>query len=173
MTTLNDQMNKEVEGCTPSDRLGEVVDRMAEQGLEFMPVCDGEKLVGTLTARDMMLSGAVGKRGYRLPVKKVMNRRPPVAKLKMTPEQALRQMEKRHTRWLPVVDKGKYIGLITLADLAVMDGMGEEVGEVLSQTLTPNPPRIQPFPWKKAIATGMMVTGAVALWMMQRSEQPK
>ncbi len=50
---LNRIMTKEVEVIHPDDSLAKAAKKMKERNIGFLPVCDGDRLVGTLTDRDI------------------------------------------------------------------------------------------------------------------------
>ena len=54
---IRDVMSKDVQVARPGDTLQDVAARMAAGDFGFMPVADGDSLVGTITDRDIAVRG--------------------------------------------------------------------------------------------------------------------
>lgn len=116
---IRDVMSKDVQVARPTDTLQDVASRMATGDFGFIPVAEGDRLVGTLTDRDIVVrSVAKGGGGASLvseamtaPVTTVLDS----ADLKV----ALEAMSTGQIRRLPVLDKNdRLVGVVSLGDLS-------------------------------------------------------
>ncbi|PZO01574.1 MAG: CBS domain-containing protein [Alphaproteobacteria bacterium] len=116
---IRDVMSKDVQVARPTDTLQDVASRMATGDFGFIPVAEGDRLVGTLTDRDITVR-AVAKGGggaslvseaMTAPVTTVLDS----ADLKV----ALEAMSTGRIRRLPVLDKhDRLVGVVSLGDLS-------------------------------------------------------
>jgi CBS domain-containing protein len=116
---IRDVMSKDVQVARPTDTLQDVASRMATGDFGFIPVAEGDRLVGTLTDRDITVRVvAKGGGGTSLvseamtaPVTTVLDS----ADLKV----ALEAMSGGQIRRLPVLDKhDRLVGVVSLGDLS-------------------------------------------------------
>lgn len=116
---IKDVMTASPTCCKPADRLDSVAKLMLDHDCGEIPVCDGKKLVGVVTDRDIVCRAiAVGKTPAAVPVSDVMTRDVYTVGEDDKLEQALELMETKLVRRLPVVDfSGKVIGIVSQADL--------------------------------------------------------
>ena len=81
-------------------------------------VAEGERLVGIFTERDLTARVVASGRDPDLTqLSDVMTPRPDVLAPDDSPISALELMRMRHYRHLPVVDKGKIVGMVSIRDL--------------------------------------------------------
>ena len=87
----------------------------------MLPVCDGERLVGMLTDRDITVRAtAEGLDPAKTPVDRVMTKDVVCCFDTQDVEVAVKLMEQKQIRRLPIVDRTKkLIGVISLGDVAV------------------------------------------------------
>lgn len=134
---IRDVMSKDVQVARPTDTLQDVSGRMAAGDFGFIPVAEGDRLVGTLTDRDIVVrSVAKGGGGASLvseamtaPVTTVLD----TADLKV----ALEAMSTGQIRRLPVLDKhDRLVGVVSLGDLStrVKEKYAGEALESISRT---------------------------------------
>ena len=105
--------------CKPTDKLDSVAKLMLDHDCGEIPVCDGTKLIGVITDRDITCRAvAVGKTPANVPVSEVMTRDVHTIAEDDKLEEALELMEKKLVRRLPVVnDSGRIVGIVSQADL--------------------------------------------------------
>jgi CBS domain-containing protein len=118
MISVSDFMTKDLVTVREVDdvALAEALLRLG--GIRHLPVVRDRKLVGLLTQRDILRSGAAGKASAReLPVAEVMTREPTSVRPAMGLAHAARLMLERKFGCLPVCDdEGTLVGIVTEAD---------------------------------------------------------
>lgn len=143
MTTVADVMTRDVRTMKPSDSVVDAARCMDELNVGVIPVCDGEKLVGMVTDRDIVVRGLAQKgevQGMKLA--DVMSGSVRCAKEGDDIDQVLGEMAEAQIRRLPVVDENqKLVGIVTLGDIAAK-GANEErdVGSSLGDISSPAEP---------------------------------
>jgi CBS domain-containing protein len=112
-------MSKDVQVARPGDSLQEVASRMAAGGFGFMPVADGERLIGTITDRDITVRAVAGGASCTSPVVEYISREPQTAYADDDLKTVLDAMGSKQIRRLPVVDKDqRLVGVVSLGDLS-------------------------------------------------------
>jgi CBS domain-containing protein len=140
---IKEVMNSTVETIEPDATLRVAAQKMKELDVGSLPVCEGDKIVGMVTDRDIVVrSTADGAEPNRAHVREVMT--PEV--VCCTPEQdvkaAAQLMEEKKVRRIPVVDGQQHpVGILSLGDVAARSHNTRLAGEVLSQVAAH--PRIQ------------------------------
>lgn len=118
MISVLDFMTKDLVTVRESDDLALAESLLRLGGIRHLPVVRDRKLVGILTQRDVLRSGASGTAGAReLPVSEVMTRDPTAVRPKTGLAQAARLMLERKFGCLPVCEEdGTLVGIVTEAD---------------------------------------------------------
>jgi CBS domain-containing protein len=116
---IKDVMTASPTCCKPTDKLDSVAKLMLDHDCGEIPVCDGTRLVGVITDRDIVCRAvAAGKNPAAFPVSDVMTRDVYTIAQDGKLENALELMETKLVRRLPVVDlSGKIVGIVSQADL--------------------------------------------------------
>ena len=88
--------------------------------LGVLPVCDaGGKLRGILTDRDVVLRcGAAGADPKEMKIKEIMTRGVVTVPPELDISEAAKSMSGDQVRRLPVVEKGRMVGMVSLCDMA-------------------------------------------------------
>ena len=116
---IRDVMSKDVQVARPNDTIQEVAARMAAGDFGFIPVADGDRLIGALTDRDIVVRGVASGAGPEARVLDVLSRDALVVRADDDLKVALDLMSSRQIRRLPVVDKdGRLVGVVSLGDLS-------------------------------------------------------
>jgi len=134
-----DLMTKEIAWIVPQTSLREAAGKMKALDVGVLPVCDGQKLVGMLTDRDIVLrSTAEGKDPNSAKVTETMSSKVEFCLEDEDINKVAHRMEKNKIRRLPVIDYNKkLVGIISLGDLAIRGGQ-KVACEVLEKVSTPN-----------------------------------
>jgi CBS domain-containing protein len=91
---------------------------MADKGIGFLVVLEGEKLIGVLSERDYARKVALqGKASKDTPVQDIMTRNVISVGLENTIPECMALMNRHGFRHLPVIDRGKVIGVLSVRDL--------------------------------------------------------
>lgn len=116
---VRDIMSKDVQVARPGDSLQEVASRMATGDFGFMPVADGDRLIGTITDRDIAVRAVAGGAPCTSPVVEYITRDPHTARSDDDLKAVLDAMGDRQIRRLPVLDKDdRLVGVVSLGDLS-------------------------------------------------------
>jgi CBS domain-containing protein len=112
-------MSKDVQVARPGDSLQEVAGRMASGDFGFMPVADGDRLIGTITDRDIAVRAVAGGASPTSPVIEYITRDAHTARADDDLKSVLDAMGTRQIRRLPVLDKNdRLVGVVSLGDLS-------------------------------------------------------
>ena len=122
---MRDIMNPHVVSIDPTESAALAARLLARHNVGSLPVCgSGGQLQGMVTDRDIVLRCVAAEEDPRsVPVRSIMSRRPAV----VTPEDAVRQ-----ARRLPVVDKDRVVGVVSLGDLAKCGRYEMEISRALT-----------------------------------------
>lgn len=134
MTTVTDVMTRNVRTLTPSDTVAQAAKAMLELNVGVIPVCEGDKLLGMVTDRDIVIRAVAQGLDGNTPLAKVMSANVRTAKQTDDLDQVLADMAASQIRRLPVVDASdRLVGIISIGDIAVKGQDEEDVGESLGE----------------------------------------
>lgn len=101
-----------------TDTVFEAVKKMVELNSGSLLVTEGEEVCGIITERDYLRSIVLaGRTSKTTQVREIMTTRIVVVQPGTTVEEAMAIMTDRRIRHLPVVDKGKLVGIVSIGDL--------------------------------------------------------
>jgi CBS domain-containing protein len=139
---LKDVMTRQVEVVSPNATLEEAARKMKDLDVGPIPVCDGDRLVGMITDRDLTVRAtAAGKNPDATQVRDVMTPDVIYCFEDEDVRKAAELMQQRQIRRLVVLNRQKrLVGIVSLGDLAV--DVGDEVlaGETLEEISKPATP---------------------------------
>jgi CBS domain-containing protein len=126
-------MTQDVEAAQPDDTLETAARMMADLDVGVLPVCDGKRLVGMLTDRDITVRGiAEGLDAGRAAVREIMSTELRFCREEDDVESVARQMAEWQVRRVPVLDAGgELIGIVSLGDMATLSDDEAEPAEAL------------------------------------------
>jgi CBS domain-containing protein len=105
---VSDVMTRDVETIPPDASLQQAAEAMEAMGVGSLPVCDGRRLVGTLTDRDIVVRGvATGRSPIEMLVRDCMTDDISYAFEEEDAEAVLARMKTRQVRRLAVLDQEK------------------------------------------------------------------
>lgn len=141
MTQVSQAMTRGVRAMAPTESIMKAAQAMSELDVGVIPVCDGERLVGMITDRDIVLRGvAQGCAADDTPLSAVMTRDACWCFEDQPVEEAIEQMREAQIRRLPVVDRDRHlVGMLSLGDIATKADSGE-AGEALQEISEPSRP---------------------------------
>ncbi|HYD29512.1 MAG TPA: CBS domain-containing protein [Azospirillaceae bacterium] len=136
---LRDIMTKDVEVVRPDSALQEAARMMRDADTGFLPVCDGEQLIGTVTDRDIAIrSTAEGQDPSSAKVQEVMSEELVFAYEDQDSNEAAQIMAEKRIRRLPVVNREKrLVGVVSLGDLATQTPDDDVVGQTIQDVSQP------------------------------------
>jgi CBS domain-containing protein len=120
MTTVADVMTRDVRTMKPGDSVVEAAKCMDELNVGVIPVCDGDKLVGMVTDRDIVVRGVAQQAELgSMKLTDVMSSHVRCAKEGDDVDRVLSEMAEAQIRRMPVVDGNqRLVGIVTLGDIA-------------------------------------------------------
>lgn len=114
-------MTAHAQCVAPDNTLVEAAGLMRELDVGALPVCEDERVAGMVTDRDIVLRGvADGRDANTATVRDVMS--PGIIHVfaDQSVEDAVRVMEEKQVRRLPVLDRSKrLVGIVSLGDIAI------------------------------------------------------
>ena len=142
MDQVADVMTRDVRVVEPTETVQRAAQLMDELNVGVIPVCEGRKLVGVLTDRDITVRGvAQGKAGDECTVAEVMSASVRSCYEDQEVDDVLDEMSDVQIRRLPVVDHHKHlVGIVSLGDLSERGGEQRRVAEALRGISSPSQP---------------------------------
>lgn len=143
MTMVSDVMTRDVRTLRPSDSVVDAARCMDELNVGVIPVCEGDKLVGMVTDRDIVVRGVAQKGEIgSMKLADVMSGHVRCAKPDDDVDQVLSEMAEAQIRRLPVVDGNqRLVGIVSLGDIAAKNPDDEvDVAMSLGDISTPAEP---------------------------------
>lgn len=142
MEQICDVMTRDVRVVSPHDTMQRAAQCMDELNVGVVPVCDGQRLLGVVTDRDIAVRGvAAGKPAEATPVTDVMSAHVRWCYEDQPIDEVMDEMRDTQIRRLPVVDRDKHlVGIVSLGDLAARGADGRRVAETLRDISTPSAP---------------------------------
>jgi CBS domain-containing protein len=134
---VSDAMTRGASIARPNETLQQIARRMAAEDIGFMPVGDDDRLLGTITDRDIAIRAVAEGRGHETPVREIMTREVKYCFEDEDMDHVVQNMADIQVRRLPVVNRDKrLIGVVSLADQALKDSP-EIAGIGLSGVVVP------------------------------------
>jgi CBS domain-containing protein len=140
---LRDIMTRNVEVVNGNASLKEAATKMKTLDVGLIPVCDGDRLKGLLTDRDITIRAtANGRDPSKTKVNEVMSTDIAYCLEDQAVDEAVILMEARQIRRLPILNQDKQlVGIVSLADIAVHVGDRDLTGETLEEISEPAEPK--------------------------------
>ena len=128
---VSDVMTNEVQTVTPDQSAREAAGFMLRAEAGSIPVCEGDKVIGMITDRDIAVRGVAEGRGPDTPVRELMTDHIICARADDNVDDIARRMSQEQVRRLPVLDsEERLVGIVSLGDLA-RESRGEASHEAL------------------------------------------
>ena len=136
---INEIMTTDVEVIPPDSSIRAAAQRMAKLGVGALPVCDGERLIGMVTDRDITVRAvAEGLDPDQTPVRDCMSPKIVYCFEDQSLEEARNVMEEKQIRRLPVISRDKQlVGILAIGDLAIKTDEVQQVGHTLQEISQP------------------------------------
>ena len=141
MQTIQDVMTRDVQRISPEETVHRAAQLMDEFNVGSLPVVDGEKLVGMITDRDIVVrSTAAGQAPGTTRVGDVMSTDVRTCYADQSVDDVLGQMGDVQIRRVPVIDQASHslVGIVSLGDIATKHSGG--VNSALEEISSPSEP---------------------------------
>ena len=133
MGQIRDLMTSNPATCESSTTVVEAAKHMAQKDVGPIPVVDGDRLVGIVTDRDIVLRVvAEGRNPSSTTVGEIASKQLETVSPEEDLDSALRKMASAQVRRLPVVENDRLVGIVAQADVA-RQGEDRRTGEVVEQ----------------------------------------
>lgn len=133
MTTVRDIMTKDVKVCAPHDSVTAAARIMRDINCGSVPVCEGKKVIGMITDRDIILNCvADGKDCNTSHCHDSMTSNVITCNPDTDAHECARMMADHQIRRIPIVENDEIVGICAIGDLVTVDIHVNEAGEALS-----------------------------------------
>ena len=141
MKSVKDVMTSGVRTLSPTDTVVLAAQAMEELDIGALPICDGSRIVGMVTDRDIVLRGiAQDLAPDRTPLRDVMSAQVEWVFEDESLEDVTARMQQLQIRRLPVMDRdNRLVGMLSLGDLAAK-GNADQAGMALADISQPARP---------------------------------
>ena len=127
MATVTDVMTRDVRSMTPQDTLCDAAKVMDELNVGVVPVCEGDRLVGMVTDRDIVVRGLARELDPKqCKLADVMSGHVRTARQDDDVDEVLGEMASAQIRRMAVVDgQDKLVGILSIGDIAAKSPQDE------------------------------------------------
>ena len=134
---ISEVMTTEVEKVSADQTAREAASFMLRADAGSIPVCDGDRVIGMITDRDIAVRGVAEGRGPDTPVSELMSDGIVCAHEDDDVQSVAQRMSEEQVRRMPVVDaEERLIGIVSLGDLA-RETNGESAHQALEGVSAP------------------------------------
>ncbi len=138
MQQIKDLMSRDVKVIDPEISVGEAAQAMRDGGFGMMPVAEKDRMIGTISDRDIVIRAVAAGLGPHTKVRDVMSPGVAWAYENDSVERAASVMSEWQVRRLPVVNSDKrLVGIIALGDFAVQSSEIRPAADALSAISKP------------------------------------
>lgn len=136
---IRDVMTRDVRIVSPDTLVRDAAKMMRDADTGFLPVGENDRLVGTLTDRDIALRAAAeGRDPNATPVRETMSSDVVYCFEDQDTEEAARIMADRQVHRLPILNREKrLVGVLSVGDIAQRTGNEHAVGEAMEGIAKP------------------------------------
>jgi CBS domain-containing protein len=130
---ISEIMSRDVRTARPQDTIQDVAQAMREVDTGAVPVCDGGRLMGIVTDRDIVVRAVSEGRSFATPVTEVMSSNIEACYEDDDIRAAADKMAELQIRRLPVLDRDqRLVGIVSLGDIA-QQGKDKTTGQALEE----------------------------------------
>lgn len=138
MHQLRDLMSRDVKVINPDMTIREAAATMRDEGFGMMPVGENDRMIGTISDRDIAIRAVAEGKDSSTKVRDVMSEGVAWAFEDESVDQAVKIMSERQVRRLPVVDREKrLVGIVSLGDFAVQRSEIQPAAQALAEISKP------------------------------------
>ena len=138
MQQLKDLMSRDVKVIDPDMTIAEAAQRMRDGDFGMLPVGEDDRMIGTISDRDIAIRAIAEGKDADTKVREVMTEGIAWAYEDDSVEKAALIMSERQVRRLPVVNRDKrLVGIVALGDFAVESSEIRPAAEALAKISQP------------------------------------
>ena len=116
---VSDVMTSDIQICSPEDDVRKAANCMLEADTGSIPVCNGKKIVGMITDRDIAVRGVAKGMGPDTKLSELMTKDVEFAREADDTATIAKRMSDSQVRRLPVIDSNdEIVGMVSLGDLS-------------------------------------------------------
>ena len=141
---LSEIMTREVVVMQPDDTLQSAAKKMRDHSIGFLPVCEGDTLLGVISERDITIRALAHGMDVSIMLGRDLMTSPAIYCFDdQEVDVAAQMMKDNQIRRLVVLDREnqRLVGVVSLGDLAVETGDEPLAGSALEGISEPSPPR--------------------------------
>ena len=127
---IRDVMTPEPITVTPTMTIEQAARRMRDAGIGNVVVLNGGQITGILTDRDIVVRAVAEGWPVETPVGEVASLELTTIGPEESIDEAVALMRERSIRRLPVVERGRPVGIVSLGDLALERNPESALGEI-------------------------------------------
>ena len=140
---ISDIMSRDVQVARPEDTLRDAAETMARIDVGSLPICDGRRLLGIVTDRDIVVRGLAKGLGADSGVTQVMTEGVEYCFEDDDLVEVSDKMAASQIRRIPVVDRDRnLVGIVSLGDVA-REARPADAGDVLEEVSQPGGNNLQ------------------------------
>jgi CBS domain-containing protein len=119
MKTISQVMSRDVTSVRPEDSIEQAAQKMSRLDVNLLPVCNGHKLLGVLTHRDIVRRGiASGEDSRKMLVSDIMSGNVSTCVEDQQINDVLANVDGKRIHQLPVVDhQQRLVGMVSLREM--------------------------------------------------------
>ena len=138
MQQLKDLMIRDVKVISSDMTIGDAAKKMRDGDFGMMPVGEEDRMIGTISDRDIAIRAVAEGKDGRTKVRDVMSEGIIWVYEDDSVEQAATMMSKHQVRRLPVVNRDKrLVGIVALGDVAVESSEIQPAAQALAEISKP------------------------------------
>lgn len=130
---VSEIMSRNLECIEPAASIKEAAEKMRSLDVGFLPVCEGDRVMGTITDRDITIRHvADGQNPYRVKVRDIMTPDALYCIEDQDVEEVARYMQEHEVRRVLIRDRSRQlVGVVSLGDVSKVAGEECLAGETL------------------------------------------
>jgi CBS domain-containing protein len=138
MQIIKELMSRNVQVINPDETIQEAAQQMLKGDFGMMPVGENDRMIGSISDRDIAIRAVVGGLGSDTKVRDIMSAGIHWAYEDDSVEKVASQMSEKQIRRLPIVNADKRLtGIVALGDFAVESKDIKVAGEALAEISQP------------------------------------
>ena len=139
MQMVKELMSRDVKVISPDMTIGDAAKKMRDGDFGMMPVGENDRMIGTISDRDIAIRAVAEGKDAGTKVRDVMSEGIAWAYEDESVEQIAKIMSERQVRRLPLVNRDKrLVGIVALGDLAVEKSEILPAAQALSEISKPS-----------------------------------